>query len=111
MSEAKDPAIKLFGKTIPVPEILPGSNGAPASSSGDVVVDDSVDASSTNSSRESHTNTDAQEKDFDKVWFWGLKIFYFECDRLFEMWKELMGWFWFGSGIEDSVDLVFWLVL
>lgn len=67
MSEAKDPAIKLFGKTIPVPEILPGSNGAPASSSGDVVVDDSVDASSTNSSRESHTKRDALGKDVDKV--------------------------------------------
>ncbi|XP_027351621.1 cyclic dof factor 2 [Abrus precatorius] len=68
MSEAKDPAIKLFGKTIPVPEIPAGSGdsaGAPASSSGDVV-DDTVDhnhASSTNSSRESYTNRDAQEHD------------------------------------------------
>jgi len=43
--------------------------------------------------------------------FWGLGIFYFEPDPLFEMLKELMGWYWFGSGIEDSVDLVFWLVL
>ncbi|XP_061355126.1 cyclic dof factor 2-like [Gastrolobium bilobum] len=54
MTEAKDPAIKLFGKTIPVPEIPDGSKdstGAPASSSGDVV-DDGVDqdhASSSNS--------------------------------------------------------------
>ena len=66
MSEVKDPAIKLFGKTIPVPEIPRGSAGAPASSSGDVV-DDSVDASSTNSSRESHTKRDALGKDVDKV--------------------------------------------
>ncbi|KAK7340555.1 hypothetical protein VNO77_21261 [Canavalia gladiata] len=71
MSEAKDPAIKLFGKTIPVPEIPAGSvdsAGATASSSGDVV-DDSVDqnhASSTNSSRESHTNRDAQDHDIEK---------------------------------------------
>ncbi|RDX69807.1 Cyclic dof factor 2, partial [Mucuna pruriens] len=64
MSEAKDPAIKLFGKTIPLPEVPAGSTGAPASSSGDVV-DDSAEqshASSTNSSRESHT----RERDFDK---------------------------------------------
>lgn len=62
-----DPAIKLFGKTIPVPEIPAGSGGAPASCSGDVV-DESVEqsrASSTNSSRESHTNKDARERDFD----------------------------------------------
>lgn len=65
MSEAKDPAIKLFGKTIPVPEI-PAE--APALSSGDVV-DDSAEqshASSTNSSRESRTNRDAPEGDLDK---------------------------------------------
>ncbi|KAK7374572.1 hypothetical protein VNO80_08003 [Phaseolus coccineus] len=57
MSEAKDPTIKLFGKTIPLSEIATGSAGAPASSSGDVV-DESVEqshASSSNSSRESHT--------------------------------------------------------
>ncbi|KAK7394487.1 hypothetical protein VNO78_15016 [Psophocarpus tetragonolobus] len=68
MSEPKDPAIKLFGMTIPLPEIPLGSAGAGAlpSSSGDVVDDNSVEASSTNSSRESHTNPDAQEKGFDK---------------------------------------------
>ncbi|KAF1879396.1 hypothetical protein Lal_00005862 [Lupinus albus] len=51
MSEAKDPAIKLFGKTIPVPEIPTGSgdsNKAPSLSSGDVV--DQNHASSSNSS-------------------------------------------------------------
>ncbi|CAJ1829953.1 unnamed protein product [Sphenostylis stenocarpa] len=60
MSEVKDPTIKLFGKTIPVSEILRGSAEAPASSSDDVV-DDSVEqshASSSNSSRESHTRED-----------------------------------------------------
>ncbi|KAJ1419649.1 Zinc finger, Dof-type [Sesbania bispinosa] len=71
MSEAKDPAIKLFGKTIPLPEIQAGSGDsaeAPPSSSGDVV-DESVDqnhASSTNSSRESHTNEDAKEQEIEK---------------------------------------------
>ncbi|KAE9590350.1 hypothetical protein Lal_00028123 [Lupinus albus] len=50
MSEAKDPAIKLFGKTIPVPDIPTGSSDllkTPISSSGDV---DKNHASSTNSS-------------------------------------------------------------
>lgn len=45
MLEAKDPAIKLFGKTIPVPEISTGSGdstGAPASSSGDAVDDGTI---------------------------------------------------------------------
>lgn len=95
MSEAKDPAIKLFGKTIPVPEIPAGSAGAPASYSGDGV-EESVEqshASSTNSSRESHTNKDAPERDFDgdddKVWgFWGWKFLilsltlYLECEKI-----------------------------
>ncbi|KAK7295378.1 hypothetical protein RJT34_18285 [Clitoria ternatea] len=74
MSEAKEPAIKLFGMTIPVPEIPPGSGdpaGAPASFPGDVVddghtVDQNNNDSSTNSSRESHTNTDEQEEDINK---------------------------------------------
>lgn len=72
MSEAKDPAIKLFGKTIPLPEIPAGSGGsvgAPASSSGDVV-DDSTDhnrASPTHSSHESNTNKDGSEHEIAKV--------------------------------------------
>ncbi|KAI4346612.1 hypothetical protein L6164_007493 [Bauhinia variegata] len=71
MSEAKDPAIKLFGKTIPLPEApdRPGdSNGAPPSSSGDTV-DDNIDQnhpSSANSSRESNTNRDGEEQEADK---------------------------------------------
>ncbi|KAL4322598.1 cyclic dof factor 2 [Arachis ipaensis] len=68
MSEvAKDPAIKLFGKTIPVPEIPTGSGdltGAPELSS----VDDSVDqnnASSTNStsSSDAHELEEIDNKD------------------------------------------------
>jgi len=58
MSEAKDPAIKLFGKTIPVPEVHANGSGecsgAPAACSGPVV-DDSIDqdrSSSSNSSVE-----------------------------------------------------------
>lgn len=72
MSEAKDPAIKLFGKTIPLPEIPAGSGGAvgaPASRSGDIV-DDSIDqnhASPANSSRESNTNGDRGEQQTGKV--------------------------------------------
>lgn len=72
MPETKNPAIKLFGKTIPVSEILVGSGNStivPDSFSGDVV-DESVDqnhASSSNSSRESRTNRDAHEQEINKV--------------------------------------------
>lgn len=72
MSETKNPVIKLFGKTIPVSEILVGSGNSTIVSdsfSGDVV-DESVDqnhASSSNSSRESHTNRDAQEQEINEV--------------------------------------------
>lgn len=72
MSEAKDPAIKLFGKTIPVPEIpatgLADSTGAPAASSGPVI-DDSTDqdhACSTNSSPEANTDRDGDEREAEK---------------------------------------------
>lgn len=70
MSEAKDPAIKLFGKTIPVPEV-PLSSGEsveapePDPSSG-TLVEDTVDqdhASSSNSSPEVNTNGDREEKE------------------------------------------------
>lgn len=70
MSEAKDPAIKLFGKTIPVPEV-PLSSGEsvgapePDPSSG-TLVEDTVDqdhASSSNSSPEVNTNRDREEKE------------------------------------------------
>lgn len=87
MSETKDPAIKLFGKTIPVPDILVGT---PALSSGDVV-DESIDQnhdSSINSSK------DEQEQEIVMVreFFWVEKIFDFDFDPLFGMKKYLMGW-------------------
>ncbi|GAU14150.1 hypothetical protein TSUD_169760 [Trifolium subterraneum] len=70
MLEIKDSAIKLFGKTIPVPEILVEPS---ALSSGDVVdesiesIDDENLDSSTNSSRESHnTRDDAHEQEIEK---------------------------------------------
>ncbi|XP_041008304.1 cyclic dof factor 2-like isoform X1 [Juglans microcarpa x Juglans regia] len=72
MSEAKDPAIKLFGKTIPVPEIPTNgsidSSGAPAPSSVPVV-DDNIDqdrACSTNSSPEANTDRDGEERAAEK---------------------------------------------
>jgi hypothetical protein len=74
MSDARDPAIKLFGKTIPVPEIpatgLADSTGAPAASWGPVV-DDSTDqdhACSTNSSPEANMDRDGEEREAEKVW-------------------------------------------
>lgn len=73
MSEAKDPAIKLFGKTIPVPEIPANgsldSSGVPAPLSGPVV-DDNIDqdhACSTNSSPEVYTDRDGEERAAEKV--------------------------------------------
>lgn len=76
MSEAQDPAIKLFGKKIPMPEILVGSGdsaGAPASSFGDVADygADQNHASSTNSCK---TNLGGEESEIDQV----REIFYFE---------------------------------
>lgn len=71
MSEAKDPAIKLFGKTIPLPEVTVcsgDSQGAPPSSAH--VLDDNKDqefASSSNSSPEANTHRDAEEQKLDKV--------------------------------------------
>lgn len=76
MSEAKDPAIKLFGKTIPLSDIPANgsveSTGAPSSSTGPVVVEnmdqDHADhACSTNSSPEANTNGDGEEREADKV--------------------------------------------
>ncbi|KAB1211590.1 Cyclic dof factor 2 [Morella rubra] len=75
MSEAKDPAIKLFGKTIPLSDIPANgsveSTGAPSSSTGPVVVEnmdqDHADhACSTNSSPEANTNGDGEEREADK---------------------------------------------
>jgi hypothetical protein len=68
MLEAKDPAIKLFGKTIPVPEISAGSGdstGAPASSSGDAV-DDGIAQNHASSLNSSNTNMDEEEREIDE---------------------------------------------
>ena len=62
MSETKDSTIKLFGKTIPVPETLVGVSQAD-------VVNESIDQnhfSSTNSSKESLNNRDEQEVEIEK---------------------------------------------
>lgn len=58
MLETKDSAIKLFGKTIPVKEILVGLSSL---SSAHVVVDDHNHDSSTNSSRESRNSIEKVE--------------------------------------------------
>lgn len=67
MLETKDSAIKLFGKTIPIKEILVGLS--PLSSID--VVDHSIHHhnhdSSTNSSTESHNTIDEKEQEIHKV--------------------------------------------
>lgn len=72
MSEAKDPAIKLFGKTIPLPEVPVSSGdsqGAGCACSGPAVEDTMGQdlASSTNCSPEINTNTDGEEPEVEKV--------------------------------------------
>jgi len=62
MLEAKDPAIKLFGKTIPVPEISAGSGdstGAPTSSSGDAVDDGVI--------QNHRSSMEQEEREIDEV--------------------------------------------
>ncbi|PON96378.1 Zinc finger, Dof-type [Trema orientale] len=74
MSEAKDPAIKLFGKTIPVAEVPVSSGGGSprASASGSACatsIDDNMDqdrASFANSSSEVNTNKDEEDGEPDK---------------------------------------------
>ncbi|XP_027358410.1 cyclic dof factor 2-like [Abrus precatorius] len=71
MLEAKDPAIKLFGKTIPVPEIPAGSGdsaGAPASSSGDGVDvdDDGAGQNRDSSGNSSDANRDGEEREIEQ---------------------------------------------
>lgn len=72
MSEVKDPAIKLFGKTIPLPEVPVGSGDSPGArpSNSAPVLDGDMDqelASSSNSSPEANTNRDVEERELDKV--------------------------------------------
>lgn len=78
MSEAKDPAIKLFGKTIPVPEVHANGSGecsgAPAACSGPVV-DDSIDQDRSSSSNSS------VEADKVCVW-WDIGIWVFELKKI-----------------------------
>ncbi|KAF5479159.1 hypothetical protein F2P56_000009 [Juglans regia] len=72
MLEARDPAIKLFGKTITVPEITANgsvdSTGAPAPYSGPVVEDniDQDQACSTDSSLENNSDGDGEEREAKK---------------------------------------------
>lgn len=75
MVEPKDQGIKLFGRTIPLPEVTPSVGAAS-------FVDDRIDQDptcSTNSSRESDKSRDGEERDSEKVlnWihkFWILKL-------------------------------------
>ncbi|KAK9194837.1 hypothetical protein WN944_005544 [Citrus x changshan-huyou] len=62
MAEPKDQGIKLFGRTIPLPEVTPSVGAAP-------FVDDRIDQDptcSTNSSRESDKSRDGEERDSEK---------------------------------------------
>ncbi|KAL5080273.1 hypothetical protein RYX36_008694 [Vicia faba] len=68
MLEARDPAIKLFGKTIPVPEVSSGSGdstGAPDSSCGDVV-DEGIVQNHASSVNSLNTNMDEEEREIDE---------------------------------------------
>ncbi|KAK7316349.1 hypothetical protein VNO77_35318 [Canavalia gladiata] len=68
MSEAKDPAIKLFGRTIPLPEIPDGSGdsaGAPTSSSGDVG-DEGVGQNRASSSNSSDAHREDEEREIEQ---------------------------------------------
>lgn len=96
MSEARDPAIKLFGKTIPLPEfpLLLTSPGPPDPPSGTLLSEDAAAdraASSSNSSspRQVNTNTHGEEKEVNN----NTKVkpyFHFHFHPLFESLNELM---------------------
>lgn len=79
MLESKDSTMKLFGKTIPAPEI---SAGAPALSSGDA---DAVGVVQNHGS--SSVNGDGEEHEIQQVW----KIIDFESGPILEMRKDLVG--------------------
>ncbi|KAF2313612.1 hypothetical protein GH714_012392 [Hevea brasiliensis] len=74
MSEPKDPAIKLFGKTIPLPEIAQGGTSSTTNTCGGagsfVVDDDSQDqdrpSCASSSLEESNTKADGEERETDK---------------------------------------------
>ncbi|GKU97202.1 hypothetical protein SLEP1_g10373 [Rubroshorea leprosula] len=68
MLETKDPAIKLFGKTIPLPEVFQGAAAAAAAaSSGDDDLDqDEQRVCSTSSSPEDNSNNGVEEREDQK---------------------------------------------
>ena len=89
MSEAKDPAFKLFGKTIPVAEVPVSSGGstgasalACATSIGDNM-DQDDHASKANSSSDVNTNKDEENGEADKVRDFLRKILILRDDPLF----------------------------
>lgn len=95
MSEAKDPAIKLFGKTIQLPEIVApvvDSGGVNPSSSAEAPLHDGPPSedrpSSPNSSTEEH-NSDGvgEEQEAEKVWF-GLIVLVIKMTHFFKHGKE-----------------------
>ncbi|CAL5191199.1 unnamed protein product [Lathyrus oleraceus] len=66
MLETKDSAIKLFGKTIPVKEILVGLSPLSSADVVDHIIHHHNHDSSTNSSTESHNTIDAKEQEIHK---------------------------------------------
>lgn len=77
MAEPKDQGIKLFGRTIPLPEVTPSAGAATS-------VDDRIDQDrtcSTNSSPESDKSRDGEERDSEKV-LKDSQILDFEADPL-----------------------------
>ena len=71
MSEPKDPAIKLFGKTIPLPEASPPSPPPPSSLPGNhttASVNHDLDSPSSSFSPEGNIHGDVEDLEADKVW-------------------------------------------
>ncbi|KAG7017702.1 Cyclic dof factor 3, partial [Cucurbita argyrosperma subsp. argyrosperma] len=70
MSEPKDPAIKLFGKTIPLPEASPPSHPPPSSLPGNhttASVNHDLDSPSSSFSPEGNIHGDVEDLEADKV--------------------------------------------
>lgn len=89
MSEPKDPAIKLFGKTIPLPEASPATPQLPSSlpilTPGDdntAAVDHDHDSSSSSLSPEANIDGDAEDLEVDKVWSYLKSILVFSDTHL-----------------------------
>lgn len=96
MSEAKDPAIKLFGKTIPLQEIAAGSgndsSGAPSSACGGFVEENcnSTDRDPPCTANSSPDSRDGEEREVDKVRI-GWIISNSGNDPILYKLKEIMG--------------------